>query len=66
MVVTSAGRWMQLISNKKWVGIFIIAIDKHNDILEFMLLTTKKEKDAIRFFKKAIARPGLPQKVNCR
>lgn len=47
----------------EWIYLYR-AIDKHGDTLEFMLSTTRKEKDAMRFFKKAIARHGLPQKVN--
>lgn len=47
----------------EWVYLYR-AIDTNGDTLEFMLSTTRKEKDAMRFFKKAIAKYGLPQKVN--
>jgi len=46
----------------KWVYLYR-AIDKDGDTLEFMVSEKRDEAAATKFFKKAIGRHGLPEKV---
>ena len=47
----------------EWVYLYR-AIDKNGDTLEFMLSVKRDEKAARKFFKKAISKHCLPEKVN--